>query len=180
MPSVLETKYQITPGPLVKGMTIGVIALSIFMTLIIPIMIYYLEPEKGIQPSIFFLIIDLAIFIPLFVGAWAYSPKKYVVSETGVQILRPVNSISIPIQEISEVEEKEVSIFKTIRLWANGGIFSMSGAYYNKPDGKFWMYVKNRNYVMITANKKYVLSPDEKEQFIIQIKNILSKQRNGK
>jgi hypothetical protein len=33
---------------------------------------------------------------------------------------------------------------------------------------------------MIHARKKYVLSPDEKEQFIIKVKNYLGKQKKNK
>jgi hypothetical protein len=175
MPAALEREYHITAGSLVKSMTGFVIALFIFLTLFMPFVIYYLEPEEGILPAIMIVIIDLVVFIPILIGAWVYSPKKYVVSEAIVHILRPIRSIMIPIKDITSVEEKEVSVFKTVRLWANGGIFSMTGAYYNKSNGKFWMYVKNNNYVMITADKKYVLSPDEKEQFIIQLKNHIGK-----
>jgi len=39
----------------------------------------------------------------------------------------------------------------------------------------FLMYAKNDKFVMIYADKKYVLSPDEKERFIIEVKNKLEK-----
>ncbi|MCK5561051.1 MAG: hypothetical protein KAJ51_10675, partial [Thermoplasmata archaeon] len=109
-----------------------------------------------------------------------YSPKKYTLSEKEIRIIRPISSISIPINEINKVEDKEINVFKTIRLWANGGVFSLSGVFYNKQDGKFWMYAKNSRYIMIHARKKYVLSPDEKEQFIIKVKNYLGKQKKNK
>ena len=40
------------------------------------------------------------------------------------------------------------------------------------------MYAKNSNYIMLyTTDKKYVLSPDEKVQFFIEIKNKIEKQK---
>lgn len=173
MTEVFKTEFNITPGSLIKGMTGFVIILFIFIVFIIPLIIYYFENE--IFPALLVNILTLIIFIPMFIFSWAYSPKSYSVSEKGIGIHRPLSSIFIPLNEIKKVEDKEISAFKTIRLWANGGIFSLSGAFYNKQDGKFWMYAKNNRYVMIHANKKYVVSPDEKEQFIIKIKNHLGR-----
>ena len=77
------------------------------------------------------------------------------------------------------MEDRVINPLRTIRLWANGGLFSLSGIFYNKTDGKFLMYAKNEKYVMIYADKKYVLSPDEKEQFIIEVENKLEKAGKG-
>lgn len=171
-----ETEYTVTPGPLVKNMTIFVIVLCIVMDAVIPFSIYYYENDAFIALMVSGLI--TVIFIPLFIGAWAYSPQKYTTSEKGVRIVRPVGSILIPIGEITKVEDKQVSYFKTIRLWANGGLFSMSGKFYNEADGQFWMYAKNNNYVMLYAKTKWVVSPDDRELFITDIKSKIEKQRN--
>jgi hypothetical protein len=178
MPGSLETDFEIGMGNMVKGMTGFVFVLFIILTFILPITIYDLEGEFYVSLYIFILL--TIIFIPIFIGGYIYSPTKYTLSEDEIKIIRPVSSISIPIYEIKKVEDKEINVFKTIRLWANGGVFSLSGAYYNKQDGKFWMYAKNSRYVMIHAKKKYVLSPDEKEQFIIMVKNYLGKHKKNK
>ena len=121
---------------------------------------------------IFFLILDIGILG----GTWAYSPQKYITSEHEVKIVRPVSPITIQIAQVTEVEEKDINVFKTIRVLGNGGLFAFTGTFYNKADGKFWMYTKNTNYVMLhTKDKKYVLSPDDKEQFIIELKNKLAR-----
>lgn len=178
MPGSLETDFEVSMGNMVKGMTGFVFGMFILLTFILPIIIY--DFKGDLEFSIYFFILLLIIFIPIFIGAFMYSPTKYTLSEKEIKVNRPVSSISIPFTEIKNVEDKEINMFKTIMLWANGGVFSLSGAYYNKQDGKFWMYAKNSRYVMIHAKKKYVLSPDEKEQFIIMVKNYLGKHKKNK
>jgi hypothetical protein len=173
MAEMLKSEYTVTAGSMVKGLTLFVIAMFIAIAIFTPLGVYYTEKELLI--SILLLILVICIFIPIIIGSWAYSPQKYIVTEKGITIVRPYKPLFIPIKEITEVEDKEIAIFKTVQLGANGGLFSLSGAYYNKTDGKFWMYAKNDKYVMIHAAKKYVLSPDDKERFIIELKSFVSK-----
>lgn len=178
MADIFETEYQITPGRLVKIVSYFIICLFVFMIVFIPIMIYSIEGEEFQAFIVLFLY--LIIMIPILIGSWAYSPQKYIVSEKRIKIVRPINSISIPLREIIKIEDRVINPLKTIRLWANGGLFSLSGTYYNKTDGKFLMYAKNDKYVMIYANKKYVVSPDEKERFMIEVKNKLERAGKGR
>jgi hypothetical protein len=168
MLDTFESEYTVTPGRLVNIATYSVILLLLFICILPPFFAYYFENDLYI--ALLILAIDMAVMIPIIIGAWAYSPKIYSVSEKFVKIKRPAKDIIIPLAEIRKVEEKEVKLFKTIRLWANGGIFSMSGKFYNKLDGTFWMYAKNKNYVMIHAGEKWVISPDDKEIFIQDLK----------
>ena len=119
--------------------------------------------------------------IPILVGTWVYSPQKYIVTDKEIRIVRPAGDIKILFKEITSIEDKEINVFKTMKLVANGGIFSMSGSFYNMEDGKFWMYAKNEKYVMlITSLTKIVVSPDEKEQFMISVGNRMDRMRKAK
>jgi len=174
MSELLEREYTITPSGLVRGVTWFVILLFISMTILIPMSIYYFDKEIFVALLVFMLFIIL--YPSILAGSWVFSPQKYLVSGHRIKIVRPVSSITIQIAEITEVEEKDINVFKTIRVLGNGGLFAFTGTFYNKADGKFWMYAKNKNYVMLHTNdKKYVLSPDEKEQFIIDLRNKLGR-----
>jgi len=178
MAELFETEYQISPSNLVKGVTWGVSFLFIIMIVIIPTITFYLDDDLTLALRLF--VLFLGIMIPILAGAWAYSPKKYIITEKNIRIVRPVNTIEIPINKVKKVEEKDVNVFKTVRTWGNGGLFSFTGAFYNKTDGKFWMYAKNSNYVMIYADKKLILSPDDKELFINQIRSYIKKYSKNK
>ena len=178
MAELLETEYTITPGTLVKGMTAFVIIIFIVIGIVVSTSILFLEED--FMAFLFMIILLPCVFIPILAGAWVYSPQKYFVSENKIKIVRPVNTITIPISKITNIEDKEINAFKTIRLWANGGLFSFTGTFYNKADGKFQMHAKNNRYIMIHADNKYVLSPDDKEQFIIQVKNNIGRHEKKK
>ncbi len=170
MQSAIENEYAITPGSLVKGVTWFVIFIFASLGTIIPFTVAYFENNTVVAILLGLLLIS--IFITILVGTWAYSPEKYLVSDNGIRIIRPISSFEIPIKKIKKIEDKNPDTFKIWKTMGNGGLFSLSGSFYNKEDGKFWMYAKNNNYVMIhTQDKKLVLSPDEKEQFMIELKN---------
>lgn len=165
MATTFETEYKVTPNRLVKGMTWGFALMFLCMIVIIPLATYIYD-EEGSYIWLMLLIMFAAIFSAVFTGAWAYSPRAYFLSDKGIRIDRPINSITIPMKEINKVEEIDFNPLKTLKKWGNSGLFSMTGSFYNKTHGNFWMYAKNDNYVMIHADKKYVLSPDDKEFFI--------------
>jgi hypothetical protein len=170
----LEMEYSITPGKMVKGITIFIVILFSFLEVFIPFSIYYFENE--VQAAILIFIFFTVLFISILGGTWVYSPQKYSLSNEEIKIVRPISTFSIPMDKIVKIEDRTYSPLKLWKMGGNGGLFSLTGSFYTKEDGKFWMYAKNDNYVMIyTIDTKYVLSPDEKDQFIIDVKNRMDK-----
>lgn len=176
MDDALKTEYPVSRGKLVSSVTAVINGMFLFMAVIIPWTVYYYEND--IWGAAYMIVLMGGIFAGTAGGAWYYSPKKYTVSERAVTVIRPAKNLVIPIDTIEMVEDKTVSMFKTLKTFGNGGYFSFSGSFYNKQDGKFVMSAKNANYVMIHADKKYVLSPDEKDRFILDVQKKL--ERHGK
>ena len=174
MASTFETEYTVTPNRLVKGVTWGVNLMFLCMIIIIPFATYIYD-EEGSYVWLLLLILFAVIFSGILVGAWVYSPKAYFLSDKDIRIERPINSMTIPLKSIKKVESIEINLFKTIRKWGNGGLYSMTGSFYNRTHGSFWMYAKNDNYVMIHADEKYVVSPDDKALFIQSVEGKLEK-----
>jgi hypothetical protein len=176
MNDLFETEFQVTPNNLVKGMTWGLGLLFLCMGIFIPLLTFlYANEEEYLW--LFLLILFSVIFGLTYIGAWAYSVQTYFVSDKNIRIQRPINSISIPVNKIKKIEPFKLNVFKTIRKWGNSGIFSITGLLYTKEHGDFWVYAKNDNYVMIYADKKYVLSPDDKELFIQTVKSRIEKSK---
>lgn len=168
---MLETEYSVTAGRFVRGMTYFVIILFLALLIIIP---YFIYLDEGLGAAFYAtLAILLAVYIPLLILSWAFSPSKYIVSEEGVKIERPLRPLFIPMETIKKVEEKDFRNYKLIRKFGNGGLFSQTGSFWNKKEGTMYFYAKNSNYVMIYADKKYVLSPDERFQFINHLRKYM-------
>jgi hypothetical protein len=160
-------EYTITPTRFVNGLTWGLILMFLLMITLIPASIYFIE--KHLLATFGMLFLMLGVFIPTLFFSWYYSPTKYSVSEKEVKIYRPRNVIVIPISEIRKVEAKDFKAYKMLRKWGNGGLFSISGKFWTKADGDFWCYAKNNNFVMLHANTKWVVSPDDKDLFITDV-----------
>ncbi len=177
MNTMLGTGYQITPGRFVKVTIALVILLFTVFSIIIP---YFIYLDEGVGWTLYITTaILLATYIPILLLAWAYSPQKYILSEKGITIKRPIKPIFIPVEKIRKVEEKDFKSYKLIRKWRNGGLFSITGSFWSKEEGTMHFYAKNGNYVMIHADKKYVLSPDDRFQFVNQLEKYMERRKIG-
>jgi hypothetical protein len=176
MDDIFETEFQVTPNTLVKGVTWGLGLLFLCIIIFIPLATYLYEDEVEFL-WLYLLILFTLIFASTYIGAWAYSPQTYFVSDKTIRIQRPVKSISIPVNKLTRIEPIKINVFKTIRKWGNGGLFSITGLFYTKEHGDFWVYAKNNNYIMLYADKKYVLSPDDKELFMQTVKSKIERNK---
>jgi hypothetical protein len=176
MEDIFETEFKVTPNNLVNGVTWGIGILFLCMGAIIPYFTYQYEKDEKFL-WLYLLILFSLIFGLTYIGAWLYSPQTYFVSDKNIRIQRPVKPIIIPFTEINMVETTDINPLKTIRKWGNGGIFSIMGLFHSKKDGDFWVYAKNNNYIMIHADKKYVVSPDDKELFIQYVQSKIDRQK---
>ena len=75
MDDALETKYTVTPGKLVSGVTWAINGMFIFMGVIIPWTVYYYEND--IWGAVYMIALMGCIFVVTAGAAWSYSPKKY-------------------------------------------------------------------------------------------------------
>jgi len=176
MSEIYGTDYSVSPTKFVTGLTYGLALVFIILGTIVPFIIL-LDDEGGLLPAVLFTLLMAGIMIPVYYISWVYSPKKYIISERGVSIIRPKNDIVIPMEEISKVEEREFKNYKMLRKWGNGGLYSVSGKFWTKADGTFWAYGKNNNWVMIHAKSNWAVSPDERELFMTDLKGRIEKFR---
>ncbi len=169
----IESEYDVTASGFVKGMTWAMVLMWLGMGLFLPLVIWYYEGE--FLAALLMVVICNVTFVVIFLGSWAYSPSGYKVSQLGVTISRPAKALFIPVEEIEAVDEVEFRLSRTAKKFANSGIFSFSGSFYNKQEGSFIMYAKNSNFVRIMTRKKYIISPDERDQFILELRRYLEK-----
>ncbi len=166
-----ELTFTVSPDSKVKGITYVTLALLIGTFVFVSAVIYMGEGlSKGFYATLF--LMGVTYFMIIFF-AWAYSPRRYLLTDEGVVIERPAKDIIIPYSGISSVEKRDSPGNRMIRQIGNGGLFSFSGTFRSKEMGKVRMYVKNKNYVVIHAEEKYVISPDERDEFLLMLNSRL-------
>lgn len=109
---------------------------------------------------------------------WAFAGRTigYEILKEGVKILKGNDCELIKKDTILEVKTLDYSDLRfSIRTFGNGGIFGFSGSFRNKKFGDMtWNFTRKDRLVMIVTQKqKFVMSPDDKELFIIKVSELI-------
>jgi hypothetical protein len=92
-----------------------------------------------------------------------FSPRGYKLTSTEVTIQRPIRSISIPYNQIIGVNQLNWT-WRGLRLGGSGGLYGYFGLFYLSNLGKVWMYVTNKNKMLLIKcinGRNYLISPIE-------------------
>jgi hypothetical protein len=106
------------------------------------------------------------------IGAYAWSPRGYAVSEGTITVNRLIGSVRVPLDGVREVRAATKDDFRgCIRLFGNGGLFGYYGLFRTSKLGKSTWYVTDRGkaVVVVTGAKTALFSPDDVEGFITAI-----------
>ena len=104
----------------------------------------------------------------VYVICWLLSPLSYTVTNTELQIKRPLGKIIIKKEDIKSVDVLQKSeIGGAIRTFGVGGLFGYYGKYFNQAFGSMsWYMTRSDKPVLITTQKsKILVSPDETDRF---------------
>jgi hypothetical protein len=127
---------------------------------------YSLIKDAGHAYPIYTTIVCLVIYFLSF----AFSPRKYLVTNDEIFIVRPLINACIKRSDITSVEQLDPSKIKlSFRRFGVGGIFGFYGNLVNMSLGRMTWYITRKDKLVklrTKDKKKIILSPDETEQFI--------------
>ena len=110
--------------------------------------------------------------------AWIYAPFAIGIKQGELHILRRVGPVALKLDEIAEVKAFDKLCDEAgwvLRTWGSGGAWGIYGHFWSKKWGHFKMHVtKDSDYVSLELQngKKIVISPDQREDFINNIKKL--------
>jgi hypothetical protein len=105
---------------------------------------------------------------------YAYSPGEYVISARLITVKRFVGDVHIPLEEVREARALTKDDLRgCVRLWGSGGLFGYYGLFRTRTLGISSWYVTNRSQAVVvkTAAKTVVFSPDDKDGFLLAVKD---------
>ncbi len=108
----------------------------------------------------------------ILIGAYAWSPRGYAVSDRSITVNRLIGNVRIPLDGIREARRATADDFRgCIRLFGNGGLFGYYGLFRTSKLGKSTWFVTNRGkaVVVVTGAKTALFSPDDVEGFMAAI-----------
>jgi hypothetical protein len=113
----------------------------------------------------------LGFMVVVIILCWQAKASRYEVGDSSIRLVRgrPYRDIVIPLADVREVTRYRFTL-GTIRTFGVGGLFSSTGLFWNKELGRFFATVTNlKNAVLITDGKKFVISPENPDEFIAEV-----------
>lgn len=164
--SSLDQTAKVTPyAILVLGFIILVAGLFVFIKYSDQQLLLYITT----LPT-FFLLIGIVV------AMYYLQPLGVTLNDGDIIIDRRIKPVVIPIAEIKQVRAvSEDDMRYSIKTMGNGGVFGYTGAYYNKKMGKMsWYCSQRKNYILIerTNNKKVIVTPDDPEALLRDVKKM--------
>jgi Bacterial PH domain len=160
-------KFTASLDGLAKGITISSIVIFIF-TISFP---YFIQKpsEMGVEA----ILIPLLLII-IFFGIFVFRPISYLITDQDIIIHRPWKDVKISRKDIQGVDILDKDFHKNaLRTFGVGGFWGYFGTFSHSSLGDMAWYVTRRDKLVllkISGNKNVVLSPDEQELFVQELK----------
>lgn len=107
--------------------------------------------------------------------SYAWSPRGYTVAERSIVVHRLIGRVTIPLDAVREARRAAAEdLTGCIRLFGSGGMFGYYGVFRTAKLGRSTWYMTKRanGVVIVAANKTYLLSPDDTDQFLAAIRAV--------
>jgi len=121
--------------------------------------------------------------LPLVVllAALPFIVRGYVLTEGHIEVLRLGWSTLLPLAGLVAVSGDPEGLRGSVRVFGNGGLFSISGCFWNRRIGRFRAYATDPSRAVLLRyqdGKKVVVTPDDVQHFIVRVRT-LAKMANG-
>lgn len=103
-----------------------------------------------------------------------FSPRGYSLGPDGLRIDRPARPVQVSLSTLRSARRVEAKMMKGWPVWGFRGFLGCVGYFYYRPLGYYRAYVTNKEkLVLVEADRPYLLSPDDTEEFLRQFRLLL-------
>lgn len=119
--------------------------------------------EQGAFPRMFMIAFPLVMLG----GCALFAIRSYSIEPDSLLVHRLLWATRVPLAGLQKVEQEPRAMHRSLRLFGNGGAFSITGWFWNKRLGTYRAFVTdlNRCVVLRFQDRRVVLSPDRPEVF---------------
>jgi Bacterial PH domain len=102
--------------------------------------------------------------------------RGYALTESAILVLRPGWTTELPLTGLQSVTGNEEVLRGSIRLFGNGGLFVVTGLFWNRRLGRFRVFATDpsRAVILTYPTRKVVVTPHDPQQFILRVRTLLA------
>ena len=117
----------------------------------------------------------IALPLAVIVGAMPFMVRGYVLHENRIVVRRLGWHTTLPMQDLQSVSGDAGVMHGSLRVFANGGLFSFSGEFWNRKLGRYRALATDpeRAVVLRYPQRVIVITPHDPQQFIMRARSIL-------
>lgn len=132
-------------------------------------------------PARFLLERCLMVALPLTVLTIAFlgSVSGYTLTATVLEVHRPLRTTMIGLGDLLSVAGDAEALKSSVRLFGNGGIFAITGFFWNRKLGRYRAYATDpaRAVILKFRQRTIVVTPHDPQHFIVRARTQLAAQR---
>lgn len=111
----------------------------------------------------------------MLLGALPFMVRGYVLTETRIEVRRLGWNTVLPLAGLAAVNGEPQGLRGSVRLFGNGGLFAISGWFWNRRIGRFRAYATDPERAVLLryrAGQKVIVTPHDVQHFIIRVRNL--------
>jgi hypothetical protein len=108
-------------------------------------------------------------------GALPFMVRGYVLTEKQIEVRRLGWSTVLPLAGLVAVTGEPEGLRGSVRLFGNGGLFGISGWFWNRRIGRFRAYATDPGRVVLLRYRdgnKVVVTPHDVQHFIVRVRTL--------
>ena len=113
--------------------------------------------------------------LALLAAALPFMVRGYILTEDAIEVRRLGWSTVLPLAGLSAVTGEPQALRGSLRLFGNGGLFGISGWFWNRRLGRFRAYATDPDRVVLLAyrdGRKVVVTPGDVQHFIVRVRTL--------
>ena len=115
--------------------------------------------------------------VPLLVlvGSLLCMVRGYVLTQSQLEVRRLGWSTILPLEGLAAVSGEPQGLQGSLRLFGNGGLFGISGWFWNRRIGRFRAYATDPQRAVLLRyrdGRKVLVTPHDVQHFIVRVRNL--------
>ena len=111
----------------------------------------------------------------ILVGSLLFMVRGYVLTDSGIEVRRLGWSTALPFAGLVAVSGAPQGLRGSLRLFGNGGLFAISGWFWNRRIGRFRAYATDPERAVLLRyrdGKQVVVTPHDVQHFIVRVRSL--------